>query len=179
MRLTAAQASQVADEIKQLENLFEGAEASVAMLIRRRQQGYRPPFHLLDFKVVVEDRMGRGITAEATVKVEVDGQVLHTVAEGNGPIDALDGALRKALVPLFPQLEQFRLADYKVRILDSKKGPAATTRVLIDSQNGTRRWTTVGASPNIIEASYRALADSFEYGITEVAYASHGRCFTG
>jgi len=101
--------------------------------------------------------------------VQVGAEVIHTVAEGNGPVNALDTALRKALMPVYPALKDFHLADYKVRILDGGKGTAATTRVLIDTQNGTKRWSTVGASPNIIEASWRALADSVEYGLTMAA----------
>ena len=159
----------VLNEIKQLESQgfsFEAAEASVAMLLKRQQPGYVPPFELIDFSVNVEHRQGRGIFAEATVKVKVDGEVLHTAAEGNGPVNALDAALRKALLPRYPALIHFQLADYKVRILNSDDGTAATTRVLIDTQNGTKRWSTVGASANIIEASWRALADSMEYGLT-------------
>ncbi len=148
--------------------MFEGAEASIAMLMRRRQPDYTPPFELLDFMVVVENRRGRGLFAEATVKIRVAGQEIHTVSEGNGPVDALDRALRKALVPVFPQLGAFQLADYKVRILDGQNGAAATTRVLIDTQNGHQRWSTVGASANIIEASWQALADSVEYGLVVV-----------
>ena len=91
---------------------------------------------------------------------------MHTAAEGNGPVNALDIALRKALETSYPRINDFHLADYKVRILDSYNGSASTTRVLIDTQNGTRRWSTVGASPNIIEASWRALADAVEYGLT-------------
>jgi 2-isopropylmalate synthase len=114
----------------------------------------------------VEHRNGRGIFAEATVKLTVRGEVIHTVAEGNGPVNALDTAIRKALLPVYPALENFHLADYKVRILNGDHGTAATTRVLIETQNGTKRWNTVGASANIIEASWRALADSIEYGLT-------------
>ena len=95
----------------------------------------------------------------------MEDELTHTAAEGNGPVNALDGALRKALTPRYPQLEHFHLADYKVRILDGQNGTRATTRVLIDTQNGTQRWSTVGASANIIEASWRALADSVEYGL--------------
>jgi 2-isopropylmalate synthase len=104
--------------------------------------------------------------AEATVKVSVNGEVQHTAADGNGPVNALDAALRKALLPHYPAIADFQLADYKVRILDGTNGTAATTRVLIDTQNGTRRWSTVGASANIIEASWRALADAVEYGLS-------------
>jgi 2-isopropylmalate synthase len=162
----------VADVLKEIKNLeargfsFEAAEASVAMMMRRQQPGYTPPFELIDLTVTVEHRKGRGIFAEATVKISVRGEVLHTVAEGIGPVNALDSALRKALTPVYPALEHFQLADYKVRILDSDNGTAAITRVLIDTQNGTHRWSTVGASANIIEASWCALADSMEYGLT-------------
>jgi 2-isopropylmalate synthase len=159
----------VLNEIKQLEAQgfsFEAAEASVAMLLKRQQPHYAAPFELIDFSVTVEHRRGRGIFAEATVKVKVDGEVLHTAAEGNGPVNALDAALRKALIPRYPALAHFQLADYKVRILNGDNGTAATTRVLIDTQNGAKRWSTVGASANIIEASWRALADSMEYGLT-------------
>ena len=100
------------------------------------------------------------------MKVSVNGDVEHTAADGNGPVNALDAALRKALLPHYPAIAEFQLADYKVRILDGTNGTGATTRVLIDTQNGTRRWSTVGASANIIEASWRALADAVEYGLS-------------
>jgi 2-isopropylmalate synthase len=160
--------NEVLGEVKALEAKgfsFETAEASVMMMLQRQQSGYIPPFDLIDFTVTVEHRQGRGIFAEATVKVRVNGEVLHTAAEGNGPVNALDAALRKALVGHYPQVDRFQLADYKVRILDGNNGTAATTRVLIDTQNGTKSWSTVGASTNIIEASWRALADSVEYGL--------------
>ncbi|MBM3125344.1 MAG: citramalate synthase [Chloroflexi bacterium] len=158
----------VLNEIKDLEARgfsFEAAEASVAMMLKRQEYGYKPPFDLIDFFVNVEHRAGRGIFAEAMVKVRVNGEVLHTAAEGNGPVNALDLALRKALMSYYPQLSRFHLSDYKVRILDSDHGTEAITRVLIDTHNGTSRWSTVGASTNIIEASWRALADSVEYGL--------------
>ena len=159
----------VLQHIKELEHkgfTFEGAEASVEMMLHRAREGYEPPFHMIDFMVVVEHREGRGLFAEATIKVRVGDQIYHTAAGGNGPVNALDAALRKALVPVYPHLADFELADYKVHILDSDAGTAATTRVLIDTQNGTRRWSTVGASSNIIEASWFALADAIEYGLT-------------
>jgi 2-isopropylmalate synthase len=159
----------VLNEIKELESRgfsFEAAEASVAMMLKRQEYGYQPPFELVDFLVNVEHRQGRGIFAEAMVKVRVQGELLHTAAEGNGPVNALDRALRKALLSYYPQLADFHLSDYKVRILDSDHGTEAITRVLIDTRNSTRRWSTVGASTNIIEASWRALADSVEYGLT-------------
>ncbi len=161
--------SDVLEEIKALEARgfsFEAAEASVALMLHRQKPDYKPPFELIDFSATVENRQGRGVFAEATVKVCVEGEVFHTVADGNGPVNALDAALRKALLPVYPRLGEFQLADYKVRILDSDSGTAATTRVLIDTQNHHKRWSTVGASANIIEASWLALADSMEYGIS-------------
>jgi 2-isopropylmalate synthase len=166
---SAQEVKAVLTDIKTLEAQgfsFEAAEASAAMLLKRQEAGYRPPFELVDFLVNVEHRQGRGTFAEAAVKVRVDGEVLHTAAEGNGPVNALDLALRKALAPIYPSLADFHLADYKVRILDGENGTRATTRVLIDTQNGTKRWSTVGASANIIEASWQALVDSVEYGLT-------------
>ncbi|MCF6277272.1 MAG: citramalate synthase [Anaerolineales bacterium] len=158
----------ILNEIKELEArgfAFEAAEASVAMMLKRQEMHYKAPFDLVDFFVNVERREGRGTFAEAMVKVRVDGEILHTAAEGNGPVNALDKALRKALQPIYPQLAAFHLADYKVRILDGENGTEAITRVLIDTQNGSKRWSTVGASGNIIEASWLALADSVEYGL--------------
>jgi 2-isopropylmalate synthase len=142
---------------------FEAAEASVALMLKRREPGYTPPFRLVDYAVIVEHREQRGSFAEATVKLDVDGEILHTAGEGNGPVNALDAALRKALTPVYPELERMQLSDYKVRILDGQRGTAATTRVMIDTRNGHNRWSTVGASTNIIEASWQALADSVEY----------------
>ena len=166
--LTSQEATQVVQSIKELEHRgfsFEGAEASVALLMRRRREDYRAPFRLIDLKVVVTSQPDSPMKSEATVRLEVQGRVRTSVAQGQGPVEALDAALRQGLLPLFPQLDKFRLADYKVRILDNQRACQATTRVLIDSQNGVRRWSTVGASANIIEASYQALVDSFEYGI--------------
>lgn len=157
------------EEIKALEAKgfsFEAAEASVALMMRRQQAGYRPPWELVDFLVNVEHRTGRGLFAEAMVKVKVDGELHHTAAEGDGPVDALDHALRKALAARYPEIADIQLTDYKVRILDPSTGTGAVTRVLLDSRRGARRWTTVGASTNIIEASWRALADAIEYGLT-------------
>ena len=162
----------VLDEIKALEARgfsFEAAEASVILLMKHQQPGYNPPFELIDFSANVEHRQGRGIFAEATVKVRIDGEVVHTAAEGNGPVNALDAALRKALTPRYPVIDHFHLLDYKVRILDGNNGTTAITRVLIDTRNGTKQWSTVGASANIIEASWRALADSVEYGLMVVS----------
>jgi len=169
----SGQTREVLEKIKQLEAqgfTFEGAEASVELMLRRAHPAYVPPFELIDFMVVVERRRGRGLLAEATVKVRVGPKLMHTAAEGNGPVNALDAALRKALLDVYPQLSSVKLNDYKVRILDSDTGTAANVRVLIDTiyrspEHGARRWSTVGASTNIIEASWRALADSMEYAL--------------
>ncbi len=155
-------------EIKDLESQgfsFESADATVSLMLQRMDKDYQPPFELVDFMVIVEHRQGRGILAEANVKVRVGDQVMHTAAEGNGPVSALDAALRKALEDVYPGITRVRLADYKVRILDSENGTGANVRVLIDTKNGSKRWSTVGASTNIIEASWRALADSLEYAL--------------
>ncbi len=156
----------VLQQIKELENAgfaFESAEASVDLLLRRARKEYTPRFTMLDFTATVEHRHGRGIFSEATVKVQVGDQLLHEVADGNGPVDALNLALRKAILQFYPRLVNFHLTDYKVRILDSTSGTGATTRVLIDCTDGVRAWSTVGASTNIIEASWIALADAVEY----------------
>ncbi len=155
-------------QIKQLEAAgftFEGAEASVELMLRRTHPAYVPPFEVIDYRVDVQQRRGRGLNAEAIVKVRVGPKRMHTVAEGNGPVNALDAALRKALVDVYPTLSGVKLVDYKVRILDGENATAATTRVLIDTRLGNKTWSTVGASTNIIEASWQALADSMEYAL--------------
>jgi 2-isopropylmalate synthase len=144
---------------------YEAAEASVALMLAREEAGYAPPYRLVDYMVNVEHRRHRGTFAEATVKVDVDGTIYHTAAEGDGPVNALDLALRKALEPTFPILKQIKLVDYKVRILDGKDATSAVTRVLVDTTDGHRSWSTVGASSNIIEASWLALTDALEYGL--------------
>ena len=158
----------VLEQIKELESqgfTFEGAEASVELMLRRTHPAYVPMFEVSDYSVSVHQRRGRGLNAEAIVKVRVGPKRMHTVAEGNGPVNALDAALRKALVDVYPQLASMKLVDYKVRILDGENATAATTRVLIDTRMGNRTWSTVGASANIIEASWQALTDSVEYAL--------------
>ena len=154
--------------IKQLEAdglAFEGAEGSFELLIRRHAADYAPPFRIVDYTCLVEQRDGRELLAEATVKVEVDGETLHTAADGNGPVNALDAALRKALRAFYPAIDDVHLVDYKVRILDGDAATAARTRVIIDSRDGARTWSTMGSDTNIIAASASALADSLEYAI--------------
>ncbi|GAI48454.1 unnamed protein product, partial [marine sediment metagenome] len=131
---------------------------------------YQPPFELVDFMVVVEKRR-RAPTrksleetlSEAMIKVRVGNEVIHTAAEGNGPVNALDQALRKALLQFYPGLATVKLVDYKVRILEESTGTGSLVRVLIESSDGVAEWTTVGSSPNIIEASWLALSDGVEY----------------
>jgi len=154
--------------IKRLEHeglSFEGAEASFELLIRRQATGYAAPFRIIDYTCLVEQRHGQELRAEATVKVEVDGETLHTAADGNGPVNALDAALRKALRAFYPILDAVHLYDYKVRILDSNAATGARTRVTIESADGAREWSTMGSDTNIIAASAIALADSLEYAI--------------
>jgi len=162
------EAVQVLNDIKELENegfVFEGAEASVAVRLHRAKPDYRSLFDLVDFTVMVEDRRGREQLSQAMVKLDIEGDIVHTAAEGNGPVNALDLALRKALLPKYPALRDIQLVDYKVRILDSQNATGAMTRVLIDSYNGSERWSTVGAGTDIICASWLALVDSVEYGL--------------
>ncbi|MEM7531417.1 MAG: citramalate synthase [Chloroflexota bacterium] len=164
--LSREQERVVLNQIKEMENAgfaFESAEASVELLLRRVREDYTVPFELIDYTASVENRMGRGLFAEATVKVKVEDKVYHEVAEGNGPVNAMDLALRKAIEQFYPSLKRISLTDYKVRILDSDSATGAMTRVLIYSTDGERTWSTVGASTNIIEASWIALSDSVEY----------------
>ena len=158
----------ILSRIKELEHAgyeFEAAEGSLALLIRRILEDKELPFRVDAYHVSMRGN-GSGTVSEATVKVRVGDEVSHTVAEGDGPVNALDGALRAALMKFFPKLQNIRLTDYKVRIINSSTGTAAKTRVLIQSTNGHREWGTVGVSENIIEASLQALVDSMEYALT-------------
>jgi 2-isopropylmalate synthase len=153
--------------IKQLESQgyeFEAAEASLALLIRQYLKHRELPFKVEGYHVSVR-RDGDNSICEATIKVSVGKKTSHTVAEGDGPVNALDGALRLALMRFFPELEHVRLIDYKVRIVDTGAGTAAKTRVLITSSNGRKEWGTVGVSENIITASLQALTDSMEFAL--------------
>jgi 2-isopropylmalate synthase len=154
-------------ELKALEDQgfqFEGAEASFELLMERALGRARPYFELESYRVIVEEHSAEeGPVAEATVRVRVKGIVEHTAASGNGPVNALDHALRKALEEFYPSLKDLRLLDYKVRILDESRGTAARTRVLITSGDGRETWGTVGVAENIIEASRQALVDSIVY----------------
>ncbi len=170
------------DEIKLLESRgfqYDHAGASFELLVRRAMTDYKSPFELVDFMLVVEKRRRQPIQqnhgemlAEAAVKVKVGDEVLHTVAEGNGPVNALDQALRKALRQFYPEVARVKLVDYKVRILEESTGTASQVRVLIESTDGVTSWHTVGSSTNIIEASWLALADSLEYWLVKQKQAS-------
>jgi len=164
--IDAATVAKVVELIKAKEHegfAFEAAEASVALLVRRLASGYQPLFTLLDYRGMVH-RHGDHNMAEATIKLSFGDHEVHTAAEGNGPVNAFDRALRKALEPLFPRVKEISLTDYKVRILNSNRGTAAVTRVLIDWHDGAaHRWSTVGAGSNILDATWLALADGYEY----------------
>jgi len=155
------------DELKELENKgyqFEGAEGSFELRVRKTYYGFQEPFTLESLKVLIELRNGT-VYSEAIIKINVNGKVVHTAAEGNGPVNALDNALRKALEGFYPEISSFQLNDYKVRVLDEKDGTGAVVRVLVESGDGHNSWGTVGVSPNIIEASWEALVDSIAYGL--------------
>ena len=167
------EAKRLLEQVKLMESRgfqYENAEASFELLVHRAKPDYQPPFELVDFMVVVEKRRRppsqeslEEMLSEAMVKVRVGTEVMHTVAEGNGPVNALDQALRKALLRFYPSIAAVRLVDYKVRILEESVGTGAQVRVLIESTDGVEEWRTVGGSTNIIEASWLALADSLEY----------------
>ena len=142
---------------------YEAAPASFELLLRRETGSYKPLFKLESFRVVTEKRADGRVETEATIKVEVDGERYLRVAEGNGPVNALDRALRGAITDRYPHLADVELTNYKVRILDEAHGTGAVTRVLLDSAEGGREWGTIGVSENIIEASWEALVDSLEY----------------
>jgi 2-isopropylmalate synthase len=142
---------------------YEAAPASFELLLRREGGSYQPLFELESFKVLVEKRADGAVETEATIKVKVDGERYVRVAEGNGPVNALDSALRGAIADRYPHLADIELTNYKVRILDESHGTGAVTRVLLDSFDGEREWGTIGVSENIIEASWEALVDSLEY----------------
>lgn len=170
---------EVIEQIKQLENQgfsFENAEASFELIMWRTHPDYVSPFEMRDMVVLAERRGGPDgeLLSEATVKLQVNGVVMHTAAEGNGPVNALDAALRKALLNFYPQLGTVRLTDYKVRVL-SDDGTASRIRVTIASSDGINTWHTVGSSTNVIEASYLALIDSLEYALVREKFNKVGQ----
>src|SRR5690606_23750860 len=151
---------------------FEAAEASFELLLQKAVGRYRPYFELEGLRLLIEkDTMDGEPTADAVIKVRVGDEVIHTAASGNGPVNALDNALRKALLDAYPELAQIHLTDYKVRVLDEDAATGAKVRVLIQTAGGGRSWGTVGVSTNIIEASWLALVDSVEYGLMALGVA--------
>jgi 2-isopropylmalate synthase len=166
LEIDEAAAARAIEALKRREHAgyhYEAAPASFELLLRREAGSYRPLFRLESFRVVTEKRAGAEVETEATIKVEVDGKRYLRVAEGNGPVNALDRALRGAIADRYPHLADIELTNYKVRILDEAHGTGAVTRVLLDSADGNREWGTIGVSENIIEASWEALVDSLEY----------------
>ena len=162
------QSKELISTIKHLEHKgyqFEGAEASLELQIKKALKEYREHFQLESFKILVEKRKNQESLSEAIIKIRVEDQVVHTAAEGNGPVNALDNAIRKALEEIYPVIKDMHLSDYKVRVLDEKDGTGAKVRVLIESQNKENSWNTVGVSQNIIEASWQALLDSMDYAL--------------
>jgi 2-isopropylmalate synthase len=158
----------VLQRIKELEHYgyqFEGAEGSFELLVLKMMKVYTPLFKLEGFRLIIEKREDGQLYSEATIKVRVGDVQVHTAAEGNGPVNALDNALRKALEGIYPALKKIRLIDFKVRVIDGVDGTGAQVRVLIESADDHSSWGTVGVSPNVIEASWIALVDSLEYGL--------------
>jgi 2-isopropylmalate synthase len=166
LKKNTPEAKTIIDEVKKMESegyQFEGAEASFELLLKKALGKHRNFFDLIGFRVIVENRGDEKLISEATIKVRVNGVLENTVGEGDGPINALDQALRKALTKFYPTLSDVRLSDFKVRVLDAKEGSAAKVRVLIESRDKKDAWGTVGVSENIIEASWEALVDSIDY----------------
>ncbi len=168
--------ARVLDRVQDLENegyQFEAAEASFVLLVERLASRHQVRFEVLAFHVTVSGEPGgdRATSTEATIKLQVHGQLEHTVSEGDGPVNALDGALRKALEGHFPRLKEMSLVDYKVRVINARAGTAARVRVVIESHDQADVWGTVGVSENVIEASWLALVDSFEYKLAKDARA--------
>jgi 2-isopropylmalate synthase len=160
----------VLDRVQDLENegyQFEAAEASFVLLVEKLANRYQPHFERLGYQVSVVGRSGGETVTEGTVKLRIGDTIEHTVSEGDGPVNALDGALRKALSKHFPRLIEMQLVDYKVRVINGRDGTAARVRVVIESQDGDSIWGTVGVSENVIEASWLALLDAFDHKLAK------------
>jgi 2-isopropylmalate synthase len=162
----------ILQRVQDLENegyQFETAEASFVILVKKAMGSYKPCFELEKYHIVVERMIDGRMVTEASVKLKVDGKTEHVVCEGDGPVNALDGALRRALDPFYPNLRTMNLIDYKVRVVNAKAGTAARVRVVIESRDADDLWGTVGVSENVIEASWIALVDSVEYKLLKDA----------
>ncbi|MGM0545332.1 MAG: citramalate synthase [Bacteroidota bacterium] len=169
--------SAVVDKLKEMENngyQFEAAEASFELLIKKMKDQYEEFFALEGFRIIVEKNISGTSRTEATIRLSVNGQMEHCAAEGSGPVHALDKALRKAVHRFYPEISDMHLSDYKVRVLNQKDGTDAQVRVLIDSAHPQDSWTTVGVSRNIIDASWEALSDSFNYYLAQ-QYQTHNQ----
>ncbi|MGC8627088.1 MAG: citramalate synthase [Acidimicrobiales bacterium] len=178
IELNAEQSARVVEQLKDLEYRgyhFEVADGSLELLMRQATGWEQSFFRLESHRVVTDLREDGSFMTEARIKVYVGDERVLEVAEGNGPVNALDGALRKALSPRHPEVDRIHLVDYKVRVLDSSLGTGAVTRVLIDSTDGERTWTTIGVSENIVEASWQALSDSIVFGLLHAGAREHGR----
>ena len=182
IELNAPTMGEIVETLKELEFVgyhFEAADASLELLMRAAAGWEQDFFRLESFSVNVGHRSGSGsrawndvaveVETEATVRLRLDGELVDATGEGNGPVNALDAALRQVLGGRYPSLERLRLTDYKVRVLETSRGTGAVTRVLIDSTDGERSWSTIGVSENIIEASWQALVDSFVFGLLHAA----------
>jgi 2-isopropylmalate synthase len=168
IELDDATTSKVLARIKELEHRgyqFEAADGSLELLLRRESGGYTPLFRLESWRVIVEKRADGEVQTEATIKIWIDGERRVSTAEGNGPVNALDSALRAAIGEVHPHLADIELVNFKVRILDEDKGTGAVTRVLLDSSDGTEVWGSIGVSENVVAASWEALVDSLERGM--------------
>jgi 2-isopropylmalate synthase len=177
LELSAEEASHVVERLKDLEHRgyhFEVADGSMELLMREATGWKQSFFRMESHRVVTDLREDGTFMTEARIKVYIGDERVLEVAEGNGPVHALDAALRKALSPRHPEIDRIRLTDFKVRVLDSSLGTGAVTRVLIDSTDGDRTWTTIGVSDNVIEASWQALSDSFVYGLLHAGATEHG-----
>ncbi len=162
--------ARVLDRVQDLENAgyqFEAAEASFVLLVEKLAGRYEPRFERLGYRVSVAGSDDGEPVTEATVKLRVGDSVEHAVSEGEGPVNALDGALRKALTSHFPRLDEMKLVDYKVRVINARAGTAARVRVVIESQDRDAVWGTVGVSENVIEASWLALVDAFDHKLAK------------
>jgi 2-isopropylmalate synthase len=174
--LPDADSRRIVAEIKQMEQdgyQFDVADGSLKVLLQKLTETFRPVFDLESFRVTIEKDKDQPCRAQATIKILVDGRTEITAAEGSGPVSALDNALRKALGRFYPDLEGMRLTDFKVRVIDGSRGTAARVRVLIDSRDHDHIWSTIGVSEDIIEASWQALADSFQYTLSRGNAPAH------
>lgn len=178
MNLENKETRAIIDKIKDLEHQgyqFEGADASLELLLREASGDLKEIFKLESFKILVEKNAASAVVSEAIVKLKVHGETVYTAAEGNGPVNALDSALRKALLQFYPAIQEMHLTDYKVRVLDEKDATAAKVRVLIESTGFGSTWNTVGVSENMLEASWQALVDSFRYALIGKTRIDHAQ----